>query len=247
MSRSIVFLAAMALVLASTITFASLYSWNEAKRPPITLSDALARAEKLLGDDAPNRYCVSVSLFGDDTGAGKHGAWNLLFAAADGSKKHVYINMQGRSDVKLWNGPIDWNKQEGRRIDLDDVRRRLEELFKNEGIAPEIHLRDDVLLLTHRTREFQVYSELADGGYANQLQQVPGPAADGIWLKMRLTNQVDRREYGFNEGPYWRWVRGTYFLTQPGQFLSVDFRYGSKVSDRVVTQIWDTFGEPTPK
>src|SRR5687768_383066 len=103
--RTMLTAAVVAMTLASTVAVASLYSWNDAKRPPISLAEALTRAEKLLGDDAANRYCVSVSLYGDETGEGKKGAWNLLFAAADGSKKHVYIDMQGKSDVKLWNGP----------------------------------------------------------------------------------------------------------------------------------------------
>ena len=234
------------MTLASTVAFASLYAWNDAKRPPIPLSDALSRAEQLLGDDTDNRYCVSVTLFGDENGEGKEGAWNFLFAAADGSKKHVFIDMQGKSDIKLWNGPVNWKKNDGRRTDLNDVRRRLVEFFAKEGIKAEVKATQNRLLITHKTREYQIYPQLEDGRYAEELKSVPGPSGDGIWLQMQIVDKPDTREYGYHGGPYWRWIRGTYFLTEPKKFLSVDFRYGGNVKYEVVRQIWDVFGEKSP-
>jgi hypothetical protein len=213
---------------------------------PISLADALAKAEKLLGADAANRYCVSVSLYGDETGEGKKGAWNLLFAAADGSKKHVYIDMQGKGDVDTWNGPIDWKKNDGRRTDLADVRRRLEELFTREGIQAVFEARQDRLLMTYKAREFQIYPQREDGSYAAELEKAPGPAGDGVWLQVRIVDKPDSREYGYDDGPYWKWVRGTYFLTQRGKFLAVDFRYGPNVKYEIARQMWDIFGEQTP-
>src|SRR5690606_17279573 len=100
------------------------------KRVPIPLADALKMAEKLLGEDAKNRYCVSVALYGNKEGDGKKGAWNLYYAADDGSQKQVSIHMDGEFDIKLANGPIDWNKEEGRRKELAEVKKLLQELFR---------------------------------------------------------------------------------------------------------------------
>jgi hypothetical protein len=244
--RAVLVAVTAAMTLGSTVAFASLYSWNDAKRPPISLADALAKAEKLLGDDAANRYCVSVSLYGDKTGEGKEGAWNLLFAAADGSKKHVFINMQGKCDVSAWNGPIDWKKNDGRRADLDDVRRRLEELFAKERIKATFESHQDRFLATYKARQYQIYPQREDGSYAEELKNVPGPAGDGIWLQVQMVENPDHREYGYDDGPYWNWLRGTYFTTQPGQFLAIDLRYGPNVKYEVVSQIWDIFGDETP-
>jgi hypothetical protein len=235
-----------AMTLGSTVAFASLYSWNDAKRPPISLADALVRAEKLLGDDAANRYCVSVSLFGDETGEGKEGAWNLWFAAADGSKKQVHIDMQGKGDVMPWNGPIDWKRNDGRRTDLADVRRRLETLFAKEGIMATFEAHQDRFLVTYKTREFQIYPQREDGSYVEELKNVLGPAGDGIWLQVQIVEKPDPRDYGYDDGPYWRWVRGTCFTTQPGKFVAIDLRYGPNVKYEVARQIWDIFGEDTP-
>lgn len=247
MTKHVILAAAVAVVtLVSTIAVASLYLWNDAKRPPISLADALAKAEKLLGDDAANRYCVSVDLFGDQSGEGRGGAWNLLFAAADGSKKHVYIDMQGKGDVETWNGPIDWKKNDGRRVDLADVRRRMEELFTREGIQAVFEAGQDRLLVTYKAREFQIYPEREDGSYAAELEKAPGPAGDGIWLQVLIVDKPDQRAYGYDGGPYWKWVRHTYFLTQPGKFLAVDFRYGPNVKYEIARQMWDIFGEQTP-
>jgi hypothetical protein len=235
-----------ALVLCSTAV-ASLYSWNDAKRPPLELADALSRAERLLGDDANHRYCVHVSLYGDETGEGKKGAWNLWFAAADGSKKHVFIDMQGNSRVRQWNGPVDSRKNEGRRSNLDDVRRRLEELFAKEGIAAEFAVDDGGLVVKHRTRTFHIHPEHDEGEYSDELQQVLGPAAEGIWLRLRTVNHPDSRQYGYDDGPYWRWVRGTYFLNEPGSYLAVDFRYGQELKYEIVSQIQQIFGKRAPR
>jgi hypothetical protein len=246
MKRMMLAAAVAAIALVSTVALASLYLWNEAKRPPISLADALARAEKLLGEDAANRYCVDVSLFGDASGEGKEGAWNLLFAAADGSKKIVYIDMQGKGDVKPWNGPIDWKKTDGRRIDLADVQRRLEELFAKEHIKASFGAHQDRLLVTYNARDFQIYPQREDGAYGEELKKVSGPGGDGIWLQIQIVDKPDERAYGFNDGPYWKWVRGTYLLTQPGRFLAVDLRYGPNVKYEVARQIWEIFGDPTP-
>ena len=243
--RTMLTAAVVAMTLASTLAVASLYSWNDAKRPPISLADALARAEKLLGEDAANRYCVSVSLYGDETGGGEEGAWNLLFAAADGSKKHVYINMQGKSDVKLWNGPIDWKKNDGRRVDLADVRRRLEELFTKEGIKADYEAQQDRLLVKYKVRDFRVYPVQEDGSYSEQLQTIPGPGGEGIWLQVQIVDKPDPAEYA--DGPYWQRLRGTYFTTTRGRFLSVDLRYGPNVKYEVARQMWAVFGEQAPR
>ena len=244
--RTMLMVAIALLTIASTAALASLYSWNDAKRPPISLADALARAEKLLDDDAANRYCVSVSLHGNETGDGKEGAWNLLFAATDGSKKHVYINMEGESHVKLWNGPIDWKKNDGRRADLADARRRLEELFAKEGIEAEYEAHPDRLLVKYKAREFQVHPLQKDGTYSEQLERIPGPGGEGIWLLVRIVEKPHQPEDEYSDTPYWSGERYTYFLTEPGKFLSVDLRYGHKAKYEVARQIWDTFGERVP-
>ena len=37
----------------------------------------------------------------------------------------LFIDMQGEQKVVLWNGPVDWTKKEGRRVNLEDARRAL--------------------------------------------------------------------------------------------------------------------------
>jgi hypothetical protein len=233
-------------IACSTMAFASLYSWNDVKRPPMSLVEAISKAEQLLGDDAVNRYCVSVHLYGDETGEGKEGAWNLFYAATDGSKKHVYMNMQGKAEVTLWNGPIDWKKNSGRRASLADVRRRLEELFSKEGLAAQFVVDDDLLTVTHRTRIFEVHP-YREGDYADKLEQILGPDSAGIWLRIQAVDKPDPRMDDYADGPYWRWLRGTYFLSEPGKFLSVDLRYGPKVKYEIIRQVWQIFGDRTPR
>lgn len=205
------------------------------------------RAKKLLGDEAASRYCVYVSLYGDETGEGEKGAWNLLFAAADGSKKHVYVNMQGEIDVKDWNGPIDLNKNDGRRIDLADVRQRLETLFAQEGIKAEFESQVDKLSVKYNVRTFQVHSRREEGGFSEEVQAMPGPDSDGIWLQVQVVTKLDHQNYGYRDGPYWQWVRGTYFTTTPRKYLSIDFRYGFKLKYEIAQQIWEIFGERAPR
>ena len=121
MRRTIIVATLLALV-AST-TCGRLYFWNANKRPPVTLQEALRRADKLLGDDAKNRYCISMVLYGNKKGDGKFGIWNLEYYAEDGSLKMVYIDSQtGKGYVGPGNGPIDWRKKEGRRTGLEARR-----------------------------------------------------------------------------------------------------------------------------
>lgn len=227
----------------STIAFASLYSWNDTKRPPISLADALARAEKLLGEDAVNRYCVGVGLYGDETFDGKIGKWNLYFAAADGSKKHVYIDMLGNGEVRLLHGPIDWKEKKGRRDGIADVRRRLEELFAKEHIEAQYVTQGDALIVKYHSRVFKVYPEREDGGFGNQLEDTEGPDSDGIWLSVRVVDKPIpwRSRFG-----YWRGEELTHILTQRGKFLKTETRIGPLVPYEIDLQITRVFGERTP-
>ena len=244
MKRLIVMVVIIALVLSATVALATSYRWNDSKRPPISLSGALARAEKLLGEDAANRYCVSVYLAGDG-GDGKLGGWNLFYAATDGSKRLVMIDMQGNSQVKPWNGPISSKVNRDRRKDLAEVRRRLDELFAKEVMKATFTAGSDSLLVEYKTREFQVYSRRDDGSYSEKLETVRGPEADGIWIRIQQTNELEP-EKEYVHGPYWNENYDAYILTTEGKFISVDLRYGLNSKEEVIRQVHDVFGQRRP-
>jgi hypothetical protein len=232
-------------LLASTAV-ASLYSRSPKKRVPVSLRDALTKAEELLGDDAKNRYCVGVSLYGNKEGDGKGGAWNLFYAAEDGSKKHVYINMDGRSDVKLWNGPIDWTKHEGRRTGLDDVKTRLEQLFKKQGIDAAIQIEGEQLTCTYKTRDFQTYEQIDDGSYGENLIKTVGPQSDGFTIVAQIQKSIDLGWHdGYHDGPYWRLYRRTHLMTAPETYLKAEVKYGHKCNYEFRNEMFRIFGETT--
>ena len=223
------------------------YSWNETKRPPVSLAEALVKAEQLLGDQTADRYCVSVDLYGDQTASGKLGYWALLYAANDGSKKLVSIDMQGDGGVRDWNGPIDMNaKGKVALAGLVDVRTVVERLFAREGIEAQFQLTPEELIVEHHTRPFQVYAQGPDDSYSAQLQTVKGPNADGIWLRVTIVGQPDLRRYAYRDGPYWRWHRATYFTSNDGKYFAVDLRYGSAVKAEVINRLINALGQPTP-
>lgn len=235
----------MVFLFASTAV-ASLYSWNPKRRVPISLRDALAKAEELLGDDAKNRYCIGVSLFGDRDGEGKQGAWNLFYAAEDGSKKHVYIDMDGRSDVKLWNGPIDWTKNEGRRTGLDDVKTRLQELFKKQGIDAAIEIEGEKLTCNYNTREFQTYEKLDDGSYGENLIKTVGPKADGFTIVAVEQKSIDRGWHDrYDDGPYWRQYQRMHLMSTAERYLKVEVKYGHNCNYDFSNEMFHIFGETT--
>ena len=232
-------------LLAST-AFASLYSWNPKKRVPISLRDALTKAEELLGDDAKNRYCIGVSLYGNKEGDGKGGAWNLFYAAEDGSKKQVYVNMDGQSDVKLWNGPIDWTEHEGRRTGLDDVKTRLEQLFKKQGIDASVEIAGEKLTCNHNTRKFQTYAQLDDGSYGEKTIETIGPQLDGFAIVAQEQKSIDRGWHdGYADGPYWRQYQRMHLMTTEETYLKVEVKYGHGCNYEFSNEMFRIFGETT--
>ena len=232
-------------LLASTAV-ASLYSWNPKKRVPISLREALTKAEELLGDDAKNRYCIGVSLYGNKEGDGKGGAWNLFYAAEDGSKKQVYINMEGESDVKLWNGPIDWTKHDGRRTGLDDIKTRLEQLFNKQGINASIEVANDKLTCIYNTRKFQTYEQLDDGSFAEKLTEIVGPKSDGFTIVAQEQKTIDRGWHdGYDDGPYWRLYRRIHLMTTAETYLKVEVKYGHDCNYEFRNEMFRIFGDST--
>ena len=131
-------LAVVTILTFGACAYGSLYSWVDSNRPPVSLREALMKAEEMLGKERERYYCVNAHIWGNERGDEKDGAWNLMFAAKDGSRKHVYVDMQGASEVKLWNGPVDWKANAGRRTDLHDIRDRLFDVLKSHGFSPTL-------------------------------------------------------------------------------------------------------------
>lgn len=233
---------------ASSVAFASLYLWNDYKRPPIRLDDALVRAEKLLANDAANYYCVGVSLYGDEGGTGKSGAWNLYFAAKDGSRKLVYVDMKGEGAVRPFDGPGDFSKRKKPepRADLDDLRQRIDELFRTKELKPAIALKDGVLLVQLHVREFQVHPVQQNGDFAVKPETVVGPRRDGVWLRAVLSDHADFTRYAWSESQYWRVSRGSYLTTHPNRVLVVEMRHGGETPQHLLESLEELFGPHVP-
>jgi len=237
-------------ILASAAT-ASLYEWNPTKRPAVSLEDALRQARELLGDDADHRYCVGAWLFGNKESDGKRGRWNLDFAAADGSIKHVTINMKGDTDVR-YHPPIDWNANKGRRSGLADVQRRINTLFTKKGIDAAAKLQNDHLSVRYKTQVFKVHSKAEDGEYGNELQDVVGPMKAGIVIDIHESDRRDRNWDTYTFGVYGNGNRAQYLLTGESRYLNVDLRYGDGLApspfgqDQLILQLYQVFGERTP-
>lgn len=246
-------LALFILAICVSVGSATLYDWNPTKRPAVSLEDALRRANALLGDDAANRYCVSVALYGNKEGDGREGAWNLEFAAVDGSMKLIFIDMNGNANVR-YHAPIDWTKNEGRRSGLADVEQRLKTLFADENIEAQITLRDGRLEVRYNSRVFQVHPRLANGEFGDNLEEVIGPKQDGIVIDIFETNRRDRTwdQFSFGPGVYGNVDRGQFLLAGKDRYLNVDLKYGDGIrvlpgsnEEHLVLQLYPVFGERT--
>lgn len=222
-------------------SLADLFGWNDRVRPPVSLRQALDIADQLLGDDAKDRYCVDVSIFGNPMGAPKPGAWNLLFAAEDGSKKQVYVDMDGNSKLSTWNEAIDWTKDAGRRRDLEDVQSRLQALFAKENLDVKLQLTGQILSGHYRTREYQIYRTRDDGSYTTELSLVDGPEHDGFLFEAEIVEEgTDYQPY--DSAPYWREYPQAYPTTTAGNFIVVRKRFGRDFKKEIHSQIDQAFG-----
>lgn len=236
----LIILAALITSIAGT-TFASLFVWRDRVRPPVSLREALDISEKILGEDLKNRYCVNVSLYGNPTGAPKPGAWNLLFAAADGSKKHVYVDMDRNSKISIWNESTDWTKDAGRRKSLDDVKSRLEMLFVKENLDVAFERKDERLIGRFRTRAYEIYKIEQDGSFSDNLTTEIGPQGDGFTFEAEIVNEGAEYSH-FQYGPYWTESNQLYPMTEKGKLLLVRKRYGRDFKKELHSQIDQAFG-----
>ncbi|MGC4005528.1 MAG: hypothetical protein QM811_21380 [Pirellulales bacterium] len=231
------------IALASTLAYASLYGWNNLKRPPISLADALTCAEVHLGEDAKNRYCVGATLYGDRRNDGTRGKWNLCFAAADGSVKNVTCDMQGNVDVSV-HTPSAEQLRALATVDLDDLQHRLGEILARHKVDAKVVVEEGVLKIRHRTRTFQIHLPDEKAGFSEDARTVTGPAHDGFWLEARLVEEIDRsfRDYGAEPGEYWRTQSGTYYTKTEGRYLAVDLRFGRGLDEKLAQDLGNAFG-----
>lgn len=231
----------------SAVAYASLYAWVDTNRPTISLVDALKHAERLLGDNRDQYYCINAHIYGNESGDGKEGAWNLMFGAADGSRRHVSVNMQGESDIRVWNGPIDWDANKGRRTDLDDVRDRVAAVLKSQSLEPDaLSFVDSVLTITRASRSFDLHTLGSDGEYSTDTHKVVGPQSNGICIRvMHVNKQPPEKPYRW-QGPYWYIHDQNYILADGNGFLTAEVTYGAKFPRKVVDQITQCFGELLP-
>jgi hypothetical protein len=246
MTRATITIALLALI--GVAAYADTYLWNPNKRPPITLPEALRRAEALLGEDADQRYCIGMMLFGNKAQDGKECGWNLVYAAEDGSKKLVFIDENGNGSVAQMNGPIDWRKKEGRRTGLEDIGKRLNAALKANGYGERAVVTANHLVLQVRARTYRVHPKTESGEFGEGLVEVIGPKSDGIVIRASVDTKPDRvaPAYGYGEGVYWYVQRRNFLLTTQGRFVKMEMLRGRDVSDGLFLELWQAFGEPEP-
>jgi hypothetical protein len=237
---------AAALSLVSAIAYGSLYGWVDTNRPPVTLAAALEKGQSLLADDASRYYPVGVSLYGNAEGDGKGGAWNIFYGCSDGSKKHVYVNMQGEANIKDWNGPVDKMATKGRVNGLVDLKQRLEKFMASHEMPLDtIELNDTSLSIRSRTREFQLHPELDSGEYGQETVAVIGPKAKGVVIDVVLhSKEPPAKPYRW-KGPYWGITEQNYILANGNGYLELSFLHGSALSSEIVNRMERCFGERT--
>lgn len=221
--------------------FATLFVWRDRVRPPVSLREALDIAEQLLGDDAKNRYCVDVSIYGNPMGAPKPGAWNLLFAAEDGSKKQVYVDMDRNSKLTTWNEAIDWKKDAGRRTNLNDVLARLKALFDKENLDAQLELQNGHLVGRYRTRIYQIYKIQPNGSYSTELTEEIGPEHDGFAFDAEIVDEGSDY-FHFDSAAYWMEYTQVYPTTVKGRLLVARKKYGRDFRKELHSQIDQAFG-----
>ena len=234
------------LCLAPATAYASLYLWVNTNRPPVTLAAALEKGDALLADDAIRYYPVGVSLYGNAEGNGKGGAWNIFYGCSDGSKKLVYVNMQGEANIKDWNGPIDKMATDGRVTGLMDLKQRLEKFMSSHNLPLDtIELNDETLSIRSRTREFQLHPERGDGEYGQETVTVIGPKAEGFVIDVVLhSKRPPAKPYRW-KGPYWGITEQNYILANGNGYLELSFLHGSALSSDIVNRMERCFGERT--
>lgn len=213
-------------VVAST-AYGSIYGWNPKRRPPFRLQDVLLRAEKLLGKDAKNRYCIGAHLTGNRAGDGKDGIWHLEYGAADGSRKYVSFDESSEEVDAYSYPPIDWRGTKNRRNGLEDVAERINKTLKELGYTERASVKDGKLKLSARTRKYRVYPETKNGAYGDHLVETIGPRHDGVIIEATVVHDVSLgRQFGSRSGPYWLSHERNYILTGENRFLQVHIRYG---------------------
>lgn len=222
-------------------SFADLFKWRDRVRPPVSLKQALTIAESLLGEDAKNRFCIEVSIYGNPTGAPKPGAWNLFFAADDGSKKHVYVDMDGNGKISTWNEAIDWTKDAGRRKDIQDVQERLKALFDKETLDATLERDGERLIARYRARMYEIYRAEKDGSFAEDLTKEVGPKHDGFIIEAQIVEE-GTDYFHFEHGPYWIEHTQLFPTTEKGKLMLVRKRYGRNFKQELLAQIDQAFG-----
>ncbi|MEM8667444.1 MAG: hypothetical protein AAGG48_08020 [Planctomycetota bacterium] len=233
------------LSLVASTAFSSLYKWNPKKRVPITLREALDKADDLLREEGEDRYCIQVSLYGNKEGDGKSGAWNLYFAAEDGSLMQVAVDMDGKTQVKPFIAPIDWTRHKGRRTGLDDVKARLEQVLIDHGIDASIEQSGEKLTCSYRTREFLIYKAKEDGSYGEDPIATVGPKPDGFILEAEVQtgDSVDRGLRNLPMCSYYSSYRHMHLLTTPESYLRVEIKSGLKCDANFKSDLRSVFGE----
>ncbi len=239
--RRLLLIAVCIALLVTGTSFAELFKWRARVRPPVSLKEALDIGEKLLGDDAKKRFCIDVSIYGNPMGAPKPGAWNLLFAAEDGSKKHVYVDMDGNGNLSTWNEAIDWTNDAGRRKNLHDVQKRLEALFDKERLDATIDRDGERLIGRYRTRTYEIYRAEKNGAFSETLTTEVGPKNDGFTFEAQIVDE-GTDYFHFDYGPYWTEYTQLYPTTEKGKLILVRKRYGRDFKQELHSQIDQAFG-----
>jgi hypothetical protein len=210
------------------VGYAVIIHWDVRVRPPVSLREALDISEKFLGDDSANLYCVGAILYGRADKHGKGGVWNLDFAAADGSRKYIGVNMN--REVSL--NPV-MRPEERTWRDISQVQTDLAKLFNDEDIQISLSEAGDRLVAGLRTRTYRIHERKLDGSYADTLSDEIGPEHDGVYVEAKMVEMGVTSQLKQEQGPYWDEYSETYPVGDSGRMMAIKVRFGNDVPTEV--------------
>jgi|GEM_PF-5017787 len=235
------------------------WEWNPNKRPPVSASEALKRAEILLGEDAAQSFCFDLYLRGNDKFDGKEYIWDLYFACKDGSTIEVTIWNACEEGHLSRSEPRTYQAAEKEcRTGLEDIASRLDTVLKTEGYAQRVKLNDNKLTLRLQPRTYHIHPMTESGEYSKDLVEVIGPKNDGLIIEASIISESEAgafnrlRLYG---APYYYWSEGSclFPLPEKGKYIKAKMQYGlamqnsaspfcEDTSRGILTKLTETFG-----
>jgi hypothetical protein len=221
---------------------AGAFNWPPARRPEITLVQALEIAERTY-HIKPEFYCIRADVTPEGDARSSPGGWNLFYGSMNGAQKAISVHADNTAEVSFERPSWEQLSTKTSCIGVEDALHKGISFFSGRGIRELGNESDASMSISYKTRKYLVHQR--NGAGFMDAVELNGPDLDGFIIRMKKVTKDSSNAPSVRREAYWTTSK-FYILTQDSRYqVEVNCDWGLNFDYGITILFKDALGEST--